>query len=79
MIFMHTKVTKRGQISIPAEVRKKLQIRPNTRVEWVVEGNTVKIIPLPEDPIGAFRGSGSKGLVGQLLDERQKDRMAEDD
>lgn len=76
---MHTKVTKRGQVSVPSEVRKKLRIGPNTQLEWIVEGNTAKIIPLPEDPIGAFRGSGSKGLVRQLLNEREKDRLSEDD
>lgn len=76
---MHTKITKRGQVSVPAEIRKKLRIGPNTRLEWVVDGNTAKIIPLPQDPIEAFRGSGAKRLVRQLLDEREKDRVAEDD
>jgi AbrB family looped-hinge helix DNA binding protein len=75
---MHTKVTKRGQVSVPAEVRKKMEIGPNTLLEWVVEGDIVKIIPLPADPIRAFRGSGSRGLVRRLLDERKKDRLGED-
>jgi AbrB family looped-hinge helix DNA binding protein len=75
---MHTKVTKRGQVSVPAEVRKKLQIGPETMLEWVVEGNTVKVFPLPADPLKAFRGSGTKGLVRRLLDERKKDRRTED-
>jgi AbrB family looped-hinge helix DNA binding protein len=75
---MNTKMTKRGQVSIPAEVRKKLQIGPNTRLEWVIEDNAVKVIPLPEDPIKAFRGSGKKGLDQKLLEERKKDRIKED-
>ncbi|MBN1569430.1 MAG: AbrB/MazE/SpoVT family DNA-binding domain-containing protein [Acidobacteria bacterium] len=72
-------MTKRGQVSVPSEIRKKLQIGPDTILEWVVDGNTAKIIPLPADPIHAFRGSGPKGLVRQLLNEREKDRVAEDD
>ena len=76
--LVHTKVTKRGQVSVPAEIRRKLQIGPDTRLEWVVEGNTAKIIPLPSDPIKAFRGSGAKGMVRRLLDERKKDRSKED-
>jgi AbrB family looped-hinge helix DNA binding protein len=75
---MHTKISKRGQVSVPAEVRKKLQIGPDTRLEWVVEGKIAKVIPLPQDPLKSFRGSGTKGLVRQLLDERKKDRLSED-
>ncbi len=63
---------------MPAWVRKKLQIGPNTRLEWIVEGNAAKIIPLPDDPIKAFRGSGMKGLVQKLRDERRKDALRED-
>lgn len=71
---MRTKVTKRGQVSVPSEARKKLQIGPNTELEWVVEGTTVKVIPLPSDPIRAFRGSGKKGMVQRLLRDRRLDR-----
>jgi len=74
---MHTKVTKRGQVSVPAEVRKKLHIGPNTCLEWVVDGNTARVIPLPDDPIKAFRGAGPKGLVRELMKERRKDRVRE--
>ena len=74
---MRTKVTKRGQVSVPAEVRKKLQIGPETTLEWVVEGATARIIPLPVDPIKAFRGSGKKGLVKRLLEERGRDARRE--
>lgn len=75
---MRTKVTKRGQVSVPSEVRKKLRIGPETTLEWVVEGNTARVIPLPPDPIRAFRGSGQKGLVKKLLQERKRDRQRDD-
>lgn len=74
---MRTRITKRGQVSVPSEVRKKLHIGPNTTLEWIVEGNTARVIPLPSDPIGAFRGSGKKGLVKRLLQERRRDRQKE--
>ena len=74
---MRTKMTKRGQVSVPSEVRKKLKIGPNTTLEWVVEGNTARVIPLPLDPVSAFRGSGKKGMVKRLLRERQRDRQRE--
>ena len=74
---MRTKVTKRGQVSVPAEVRRKLQIGPETTLEWVVEGATARVIPLPANPLKAFRGSGSKGTVKRLLQERRRERKTE--
>jgi AbrB family looped-hinge helix DNA binding protein len=74
---MRTKLTKRGQISIPSEIRKKLHIGPDTTLEWVVEGTTARVIPLPADPLKAFRGSGKKGMVKRLLEERRRDRQKE--
>ena len=35
-------------------------------------------IPLPAEPIKAFRGSGKKGLVQKLLEERTNDKIKED-
>jgi AbrB family looped-hinge helix DNA binding protein len=74
---MRTKVTKRGQISVPSKIRKQLQIGPDTMLEWVVEGSTARVIPVPADPVRAFRGSGKKGLVKQLLKDRRRDRLRE--
>ena len=51
---------------------------PDTTVEWVLEGGAAKLIPIPDNPIKAFRGSGKKGLVDQLLRDRRKDRQKED-
>ena len=75
---MRTKVTKRGQVSVPSQIRKQLDIGPDTTVEWVIEGNTARVIPIPANPVAAFRGSGKKGSVGRLLKERGNDRQRED-
>jgi len=75
---MRTRVTKRGQVSVPSDVRRKLQIGPATVLEWVVEGQTARVIPLPVEPIRAFRGSGRKGQVEALIRERRRDRQRED-
>jgi AbrB family looped-hinge helix DNA binding protein len=75
---MKTKVTKRGQVSVPSGVRKQLHIGPNVTLEWIVEGATARVIPVPADPVKAFRGSGKKGLAKQLLKDRRRDRQKED-
>ena len=72
---MRTKVTERGQTSIPASVRRRLSIGPNTSLEWIIEETTVRVVPIPEDPIGALRGSGKRGAVKRLLVDRRKDRL----
>jgi len=71
---MRTKVTTRGQVSIPSRIREQLGLGPETVVEWVVEGDTLRVIPIPADPIRALRGSGRKGTVGRLLADRRRDR-----
>jgi AbrB family looped-hinge helix DNA binding protein len=75
--IMRTKVTTRGQVSVPSEVRKALNIGPNTTLEWIIEANSVRVVPIPEDPIAAFRGSGPRGQVQRLMKERGKDRLRE--
>ena len=71
---MRTRVTNRGQVSIPAAIRRKLRITANTALEWIVEGSAVRVIPIPDDPITALRGSGKRGAVRRLLEDRRRDR-----
>jgi antitoxin PrlF len=41
MAIAHSKVTAQGQISVPAEVRRKLGIGPGSVLEWHEEGERV--------------------------------------
>ena len=43
MTLAQSKVTAQGQISVPAEVRKKLGIGPGSVLEWAEEGDTVVV------------------------------------
>jgi len=75
---MRTTVTERGQVSIPAAVRRSLKIEPLSSVEWVVENGSARLIPIPRDLISALRGSGRPGAVKRLLSDRHRDRRKED-
>lgn len=37
------RVTSKGQVTIPVEIRERLGLLPNSEVEFEVEGNTVRI------------------------------------
>lgn len=76
---MKSSVSTRGQVSIPAELRKRFNIEPDSQVEWIAEDNAIKIIPLPKDPIKAFRGAGRGRYSSEkLIKDRRKERLEED-
>jgi AbrB family looped-hinge helix DNA binding protein len=75
---MKSTISTRGQVSIPASLRKKYGIETDTQVEWIEDGNAIKIIPLPKDPIKAFRGAGKNRYTSEkLLKDRKKERLEE--
>ena len=77
---MKSKVTTRGQVSIPSQIRKRFNIEPESRVDWIVEANVIKVVPLPKDPVAAFRGRGSrKYSTEQFIKERRSEREREDE
>jgi len=70
---MKTVVTKRGQTVIPAVFRKKYKIEKGTVLLWIDTGESIKIIPLPKDPLKALKGiAKGENLRKKLLQERKK-------
>ena len=76
---MRTTVSSRGQTAVPAEVRRRFGLRGNSRLEWIIEGDVITVLPVPPDPVRAFRGSltgthSVKALIRQRLRERRRER-----
>jgi AbrB family looped-hinge helix DNA binding protein len=38
------RITSKGQVTIPAEIRERFGFLPDTEVEFVVEGDTVRVV-----------------------------------
>jgi len=78
VIKMQTTVSKRGQTAIPANLRKKYNIEPQAKLEWIDEAGVITVIPIPKDAISYYRGK-TKGekLVEKLLEERKEQRKLE--
>jgi bifunctional DNA-binding transcriptional regulator/antitoxin component of YhaV-PrlF toxin-antitoxin module len=75
--IMRSTLTERGQTVVPATVRKHFSLTPSDRLEWVIEGDSVRVVPVHADPIAAFRGQGKGGATARLLADRLVDRERE--
>lgn len=82
---METTATQKGQIVIPASVRRKLGIKAGTRIKIDVDEHNHHIIlkPITRESVAKFRGIlrltlGQKGAVEQLMEDRAEDRRREE-
>lgn len=72
---MRTTATRKGQIVIPASLRRKYGIGAGTQIQVVDEGDRIVLKPVTADYVRKLRGilKGTRGLK-VLEDERRKDR-----
>jgi AbrB family looped-hinge helix DNA binding protein len=70
----------RGQIVIPKEIRKRLNIVAGKRLSVKTEGDQVLLTLLPDDPVEAFCGifKEKSSLTRALTDLREKDKRREE-
>lgn len=75
---MRTTITQRAQTVVPAVIRERYGIKSGDYLEWIDDGQIIKVIPIPADPIKALRGSAKgKQLLKRLIESRQEDRQHE--
>jgi AbrB family looped-hinge helix DNA binding protein len=74
-IMATVKTLSKGQIVIPADIRKKYHIEPGTEIQVMDYGGVIYLIPLVDDPIKSACGvlPARPSLAGRLLKERKVD------
>ncbi len=70
---MATKITSKGQITLPKKVRDGLGLKPGDEIEFIAEKGEFKIRKLlPANPFSGYRGY-LKDLAGREPEELVKD------
>lgn len=69
-------VTTKGQVVIPAKIRRKYGIKNGTKVQFLEEEGEIKMVPITEETIdsniGMFKTHGK--LLKALAEEKKKER-----
>jgi antitoxin PrlF len=63
--MLHSTVTRKGQTTIPGEIRKALQIKPGDKLEYMVKGDhaTIRVHPGTRSLKGLLASKKGKGLA----------------
>lgn len=72
-------VTTRGRIVIPARLRRKLGIKPGTKVCFIEHGSDILFQPVTKEYVRSVCGmlKDTTSVTAELLIERKKDRERE--
>lgn len=75
---MKTKLTKRGQTVVPAEIRKRFKLDTSSSLVWMIEGDIITVLPIPDNPVKMLKGN-MKGQMSfkKFLEDRKSDRELE--
>jgi AbrB family looped-hinge helix DNA binding protein len=69
-------VTTKGQLVIPARLRRRFGIKKGTRVTFAEDGGRIIVQPITREFIHGLRGSlkGEPSALAALMDERRHER-----
>lgn len=78
-----TVVNARGQVTIPVELRRHLEIKQGTRLNWIEEKGRLVLVPITLRHIKQIRGflkpkPGEPSAFEELFKERVRERQGED-
>jgi AbrB family looped-hinge helix DNA binding protein len=77
---MTIKLSQKGWLVIPAELRKKYGLKPGAQVSVVDYGGVLAIVPVFRDPIrqGAGMLKNKDSLTQAIVEEHRQERLRED-
>ena len=80
---MHRTVNAKGQVTIPAALRKQLEIKSGTRITWFEEKGRLVLAPMTARRIKEIRGflkskPGEPSAFEESFKERARERRRED-
>lgn len=67
---MLSTVTTKGQVTIPADIRSRFHIKPNDRIDFIVDGERIVITPVKT--LKQLRGSVVTEGAGNINSEREQ-------
>lgn len=75
-------VTSKGQLVVPARIRRRFGIKPGTRINFLEEGDRIIFQPVTREYIDSFCGifkqkPGGISVVQEHLEERRRERDRE--
>jgi AbrB family looped-hinge helix DNA binding protein len=77
-----TTVSAKGWVVIPKEYREKYGLRPGTKIQFIDNGVTLSILPVPEDPIKAAYGMlkhlGGPSWTQEIVEEHRQELRQEE-
>lgn len=73
------KTSAKGQVVIPAEIRKRAGLHSGDKVSVQEQDGVIIITPVAKDPIKSLRGilKGQPSLIGALMKSREEERRRE--
>lgn len=76
---MTLRISQKGWVVIPAEIRKKYNLQPGDEVYVIDYGGVLSLIPASEDPLEYANGmlKGETSLTRALIEEHKRERERE--
>ena len=72
MAVLYSKISIKGQIVIPAKLRKALGVRPGTRIALQRDGNAIVLYPINDEFIDSIPGSLNGPSLGALREREHR-------
>ena len=75
---MDVKISSKGWLVIPADLRRKYHLRPGTKVTVVDYGGVLSLVPIADDAISASAGtlSSPTSLTASVVKQHQQEVAA---